>query len=206
MKEAPVLTVSVAVEGRLDMAVMCRVLAEAGCQPGTIYGLKGKAFLRERLAGYNRAAERWPWCILVDLDYADCAPRLIAEWLPQPAALMCFRVAVREVESWLMADAEQLSLFLGVSARDIPSDTESLADPKEAMVSLARRSDRREIREAMVPRPASGRGIGPAYALRLSEFTQTMWRPRVAAEACRSVSKCMNRIEEMCQRLSRQVG
>jgi hypothetical protein len=37
--------------------------------------------------------------------------RSIADWLPQPAQLMCFRVAVRELESWLLADAEALAAF-----------------------------------------------------------------------------------------------
>jgi hypothetical protein len=48
----------------------------------------------------------------VDLDSdTGCAPPLCEQWIPGPAPFLCFRVAVREVEAWLMADAEDAILY-----------------------------------------------------------------------------------------------
>ena len=70
-------TISAAVEGDVDEAVARRLIVGAGAQPGSIYGKHGKAALRTRIDGYNRAAQHAPWLVLVDLDSdAACAPVL----------------------------------------------------------------------------------------------------------------------------------
>src|SRR5438445_12986177 len=101
--------ISVVVEGMVDEAVLRCLATEAGAAVGPVYGRSGKAHIRQRINGYNRAAHLSPWVVLVDLNSdADCAPPLCTAWLPQPAPMMCFRVAVREVEAWLFADREGL--------------------------------------------------------------------------------------------------
>lgn len=189
-----------AVEGLVDEAVLRRLIEHAGGETGTVYGRKGKTYLRQRIGGFNQAARHSPWVVLVDLDgEADCAPTLCAEWLPDPAASLCFRVAIREVEAWLLADYETVARFLSVARRAVPDDPESLTRPKEAMVNLGRRSRRGAIREDMVPRPGSGRAVGPAYTSRLVEFASTAWRPEVAAERCDSLKRaisCLRRLVE----------
>jgi hypothetical protein len=107
---------------------------------------------------------------------------------------MCFRIAVREVEAWLLADQERLSTFLKVATARVPSEPEAEHDPKRAMVDIARKSRKREIREDMVPRPGSGRTVGPAYASRLIEFVShptTGWRPDIAAKRSDSLRRCL---------------
>ena len=107
---------SAAVEGPTDEAVLRRVIEHHGATLGTVYGKAGKSALLRQLRGYNQAAGMQPWIVLVDLDHdADCAPPARARWLPQPAPNMLFRIAVREVESWLLADREALASFLGVA-------------------------------------------------------------------------------------------
>jgi len=101
--------ISAAVEGIVDEAVVRTVIAHAGAAVGDVYGKQGKEYLRQKLAGYNNAARRSPWIVLVNLDREEeCAPPLLNAWLAQPARHLCFRVAVREVEAWLMADVERL--------------------------------------------------------------------------------------------------
>jgi len=114
---------------------------------------------------------------------------------------MCFRVAVREVEAWLMADREHLARFLAVDTPRVPHNPDSVDHPKNLMVDLARHSRRREIREDMVPRPWSARAFGPAYTARLIEFViseRTGWRPEVAARYSDSLNRslrCLRRIK-----------
>ncbi len=194
------LIIPAAVEGIVDEAVAQKLIIEAGGRVGTVFGKKGKPFLRQKIQGFNNAANCWPWLVLVDLDNdAECAPPLCVEWVPDPAPYLCFRVAVREVEAWLMADMDSLASFLGVSRSKIPKYPEQLDDPKREMVNLARRSRRLAVRRDMVPREGSGRAVGPAYASRLIEYVQTFWRPGKASEQSESLQRaidCLRRVVE----------
>ena len=191
-------TISAAVEGVTDEAVVRTLITHVGAQVGTVYGRYGKSHLKARIAGYNNAARYAPWIVLVDLDQdAHCAPPLRADWIPAPAALLCFRVAVRAVEAWLLADAETLAAFLGVARGKVPRDPEGVDRPKAAMVNLARGSRRRDILVDMVPREGSGRSEGPAYASRLIEFVSSSWRPNIAAaqsDSLRRAITCLRRL------------
>jgi len=194
--------ISGAVEGIVDEAVLRKLIAHAGAMPGDTYGKQGKAFLRKKISAYNNAALRKPWIVLVDLDCdEDCAPPLRNAWLPAPAPYLCFRIAVRKVEAWLLADTDKLAAFLGVSRSKIPANPERLDDPKTTMVNLARASRRRKIHEDMVPREGSGRREGPAYSSRLIEFVFSQWRPDVAAlhsESLARALRCISRLARIC--------
>lgn len=198
MSAAVAAVISAAVEGITDEAVVRKLITHVGAEPGTVYGKKGKPHLRSQIDGYNNAARHAPWVVLVDLDHTKgCAPTLCAEWLAEPAPQLCFRVAVRAVEAWLMADAEALADFLGVGRKKVPVDPETLANPKQALVNLASQSRKREIREDMVPRQGSGRTVGPAYASRLIEFVYAHWRPAKAADRADSLRRtitCLKRL------------
>lgn len=118
---------------------------------------------------------------------------------PRPAPHLCFRIAVRQIEAWLMADAETLAAFLGVARTRVATPPEQLVNSKEAMVNMARRSRKMAVRQDMVPREASGRSVGPAYTSRLTEYVETLWRPDVAAlhaESLRRAIVCLRRLIE----------
>jgi hypothetical protein len=179
----------------VDEAVLRRLVKEMGAMAGPVYGKNGKSFLLQKLSAYNQAARFSLWIILIDLDDDDdCAPPFRKSRLPCPAPYMCFRVAVRETESWFLADRERLAKFLSVGVSRIPLDPEKLDSPKSTMVEIARHSRRRGIREDMVPRPGSGRKVGPAYTSQLIEFARDSkrgWRPNVAAETSDSLKRCV---------------
>lgn len=186
------LVIQAAVEGVTDEAVLHRLVTHLGMTVENVYGKNGKSRLRRNIQGYNNAAHHCPWIVLVDLDHeADCAPSLRHAWLPDPAPQMCFRIAVRAVEAWLLADREKLASFLAIRQSWIPSNPEELADPKRTMVDLAQKSRRRAIQKDMTPRPGSGRVVGPAYTSRLIEFASQYWRPEVAAAHCDSLRRTM---------------
>lgn len=191
--------VSAAVEGMVDEAVVHRLIAYTGGQSGPVYGKNGKHALRTRINGYNNAARHARWLVLVDLDQdANCAPPLLHDWLPAPASLLCFRIAVRQVEAWLMADIERLASYLSVARSRVPREPEGLLNAKTVMVNVARQS-RRAIRQDMVPREGSGRSVGPAYTSRLVEYVETQWRPEVAAQHAESLRRaiaCLERLVE----------
>jgi len=181
--------VSYAVEGSVDAAAVRKLLRELRLIAGTEYIRNGKAGLDASLAGYNSAARFSPWIVLRDLDKdAPCASRLRGNLLPHEAEYLFLRIAVRAVESWLMADGEAIATFLHVSPSRIPKAPDLEEHPKTTIVNLARHSRRRVIREGMVPRIGSGISVGPEYTGMLVEFAEQQWSPTRAAKFGRSPS------------------
>lgn len=193
--------VSCAVEGSTDEAVLRAIVSVCGAEVSRVHVQGGKAGVRRALPGYNSAAERAPWIVLVDLDRdAPCAGALVEEWLPKPSAGMALRVAVREVEAWLLADKDRFSSFFSVRRGRLPERPDELDDPKATVVALAQSSTSKSVRVDMVPRPGSGRRVGPAYASRLIEFATekvTGWRPDVAAAHSPSLARSVRRIRSL---------
>lgn len=194
---APV-ALSAAVEGVVDEAVLKRLAADASLALGSVYGRRGKSHLLRQLAEYNNAARYGHWLVLLDLDHdADCAPDLAARCLPQPAPHMHLRIAVREVEAWLLADRAAIAAFLGVPVAKVPARPEAMDDPKRAVVDLAVQSRRRAIQRDLVPRSGSGREVGSLYTTRMVEFARDHWRPEVAAAECDSLRRCIAALQSI---------
>ncbi|MBZ0315981.1 MAG: hypothetical protein K8L91_06150 [Anaerolineae bacterium] len=193
--------ISGAVEGLIDREVLQKLIIQMEAEPGDIYDYHGKTKLISKINGHNYAAEYTPWIILIDLDNdASCAPSFVASHLPNQASLMCFRVAVHEIESWLMADTEHLAKFLKVSVGKIPTNPDIVSDPKRVIVDLAQHSNSRDIREDIVPKPKSGRQTGPAYASRMIEFLnhpKYAWRPDIAAKNSDSLARCLRCLKNL---------
>ena len=96
----------VAVEGDLDERNARRLVAEAGGEVVRVYRRRGKQGLRRQIGGYRLASRYAPWLVLVDLDEEGCPPRLREDWgAGEDQRGLCFRVAVRAAESWLLATA-----------------------------------------------------------------------------------------------------
>jgi len=128
---------------------------------------------------------------------ASCPPELKNQIMGEPAQKMIFSIAVRTIESWLLADPEKLSSFLGVSKKHFPDNPESLDNPKDKLIQIASKSRRKAIKEDMTPREGSGAKVGPAYSSRLMEFAQRHWRPTIAAMKCKSLERCIGKLMEL---------
>lgn len=196
-----------AAEGLLDGVVLRRLITHLGHEVGPVYGERGVADLIAHSRGYNAAAEHSPWLILFDLDQAACAPVHLATILPARAKFMCCRIAVREVESWLLADPERLAAFLRVGRGRVPADPDDLADAKGAMVTIANRSRNRSIRHQMVSHRRDGT-TGPAYTATLIEFVTAAdgWRPEVARVNSDSLQRALTCIDACAKLWLNRVG
>jgi hypothetical protein len=194
--------VSGAVEGDLDEAVLHRIVRQAELTLANVYGRKGKASLLRAIRGYNAAAHHASWVVLVDLDNdCECAPPCVRRW-PDPAPHMCFRLVVRSVEAWLLADRDRIAEFLGIRRAQVPRDPDALDDPKRALINLARRSRRRALRTEIVPREGSGRSVGPLYTTRLIEFIQDEavgWRVDHALGVSDSLRRCVEDLRRLAE-------
>lgn len=190
--------VCVATEGLIDTAVVRRIFQEVELEIAAVYGESGKDRLDDALAGYNAAAKHGSWLVLRDLDTdANCAPSLRARLPAVPAPGMMFRIAVREIETWLIADLHAFARFFSISPGRIPNDPESIHRPKEYLVNLVRRSRSRTIRDDVVPRDGSRARFGPGYAGRMIEFASTVWSPHEASIRSDSLKRCLDRLSRL---------
>jgi hypothetical protein len=189
--------INIAVEDDLSAVVLRRLLNHSGKDycVGVTYGLTGFGYLKRTVHGWNAAARGIPFVLLTDLDTYSCPPQLITDWLKVPVhPNLVFRVAVREVEAWLLADSDNLGRFLAVSKTNIPPLCETISDPKAALVTLARRSRSREIRDRVAPRAGSTAKQGPDYNACLSSFVLSTWDIDVAATKAPSLRKAVDRL------------
>lgn len=121
----------------------------------------------------------------------------IARHLPQRNAGFALRVAVRMIESWLLADSEAVSIALSVPRKRVPNEPDLLLNPKESLVNLARASSRVAVRSALVPRQRSGAQVGPDYLAFMSRFVKEQWRPQAAAAHSPSLARALVRLQEL---------
>lgn len=187
-----------AVEGDLDEAVLRQLLAQVrpDLELAMLLGKKGRNFLEQRLPELNRAAAHVPAVVLADLDRDLCAPDLIARWLPHGRhANLLLRVAETEIESWLLADRDAAAAFLGVPVTRLPEAPDTLPDPKQLVVSRARRSGSRRIREDMVPAAGSTSHVGPNYVGQLITFATTEWQPERARPRSPSLDRAIRALQ-----------
>jgi hypothetical protein len=196
-----------AVEGPSDEAALHKIVASTGDELGQVHGRNGKTQILRNLAGYNYAARFEPWIVLIDLDKEACAVTSKSAWLTAPAELMCLRIAVRELEAWLLADRERFSSYFAVSIDLIPSAPDDLPDPKLTLINIIRRSRRRAIRQDMLPDPQLGQSIGPAYTSRIIEYISSDdgWRVEIAAIHSDSLRRAVESIAQLRELVDRSV-
>jgi hypothetical protein len=159
----------------------------------------GKGEVKRKLPQANAASRNGVGVIvLVDLDNTPCPPTLLADWLGKSFGLansnLMFRVAVREIEAWLLADDTGISKLLRVPKAKVPRDVEDLPSAKETLVGLARRSQSTAIKRGLVPRAQSGLPIGPYYNDILTNFAAQGWNYRSAATTAPSLDRFLDRL------------
>jgi hypothetical protein len=181
----------------LDEAVLRRLVDEAGGVTGRVIGRQGSTYLREKARGLLDQVPSWPWVILTDLDQTACAPELVASWVDAHPRRRHLRVAIREVEAWLLGDWSALQDCLD-SSMDSPRELpETHADPKLVLLELAANSNSAKIRRQMTPRPGSGSAVGPDYNRVLSNHARVGWRPDLAARRSPSLQRCRRFLAEL---------
>jgi hypothetical protein len=188
-----------AIEDSLSETLMQRVLGEiAPGVPFTTVGRTGREHLRKRARELNRAAQSVPVVMLIDLDRrVPCAFDLMQEFLGTPKnPRLIFRVAVMEIESWILADRDAFAEFLRIPAHRIPAVTDEIDQPKEFVVNLARKSRSKQIYEDLVPAAGSTATVGPAFNSRVGEFVRGGWSSSRAAQSSPSLLRALSRIRE----------
>ncbi len=192
--------VNILTEGHIDVNVAKKMLKATSLLVGDGYSKNGKQGFKNGLPGYNKAAQHisFPCFALCDLDQDyGCAPQAVSAYLRfPPSEFMVFRLAVRSIEAWLMADRWAFASFLGVSANKVPPYPDQEQQPKRKVINLARRSSNKDIRLALVPVQGTGASQGPEYTDFMTKFVNQKWDPERASNNSDSLKKSLLRLQE----------
>jgi hypothetical protein len=193
--------ITLAVEDLLSEVVARKILYQSGkdfrvtnclCKGG--YG-----YLKTRINNFNNASKICPFFVLTDQD-EGCPPDKIKRWLHhKPSPNLIFRIAVMEIESWVMAHREAFAKFLSIPVAKLPVKMDELSNPKQYLISLAKKSRSKTIIEDIVPGPGSTAQIGPNYNARLSKFIRISWDVHKAINSSESLYRAFQRIQEFKQ-------
>lgn len=186
--------INLAVEDALSEAIIRQIIRQSKRDfiVGTCYNRRGYGYLKKTIRGFNNAAKGTPYLVLTDLDKNECPLGLIEKWLPHPKhPNLLFRIAVREVESWVLGDRAAFAKFLGIKQELIPQDVDGLEDPKKKLIDLARKSRKRG---GIVPAKGSTAKIGPDYNGQLIDFVTNYWQVEVAALSSPSLKRAYDAI------------
>ena len=193
-------SITLAVEDVLSERVILRMLAQVrgDLTISVRLGFKGNTYLRNIARGLNKAAKGSRFILLTDLDNAESCPvTIITKWLggDERHPNLLFRVAVVEVEGWLLADRKAIAKFLGVPVAKLPENSDSIANPKQFLINLARSSNRSNIRDDLIPKASGTAKVGPNYNGRLAEFIEDNWSCRRARDHSDSLKRAIRRLE-----------
>ena len=190
--------VILAVEDELSESISTQILRHFDIEIWYTIRGKGNVSLQQKAPELNRSANGAAIFLLTDLDTPrECPPGLIQSWIKGPInPRFFFRVAVMEVESWVMADRAGFAAFLSIPLHRIPSPTDDILNPKEFLLSLARKSKKKAVREALVPAQGATLSVGNQYNTLLSEFVREHWDLERAATASPSLKRTLDRLSQ----------
>ncbi len=188
----------IATEDELSEAVVLKMLSERSIDRRAITCLpkSGFGYLRTSLPKFCNAARNGRNIfVLTDLDNARCAPSLLSDWFSQQQKheRLLFRVAVREVEAWVMADKEHFADFLGIRSAQIGIDVDQISHPKAHLLQIAEKG-KRALKSQLLPRKGALASQGFGYNDVLGRFVRDHWSSARAAEHSESLKRAINRL------------
>jgi len=157
----------------------------------------GSGALRRNLSKYIDLSKRKRVVVVTDLDDALCAPQIINDWFGGAACPngLTFRVAVREIESWILADRSGIAEWMQIPLARVPVAVDDEPDPKKSMIDLARRAKNSDVRRHLPPNP--GARVGTGYNALLAGFVNENWDVTRAKINSPSLEKAHRRIADI---------
>ena len=196
--------VALATEDVLTETMGQRLLDELGpkMQAKTLLRKGGNGYLRSRMRNWCQIAQRQPVVVLTDLDRTACPAMLVDDWfakLPRPPNLL-LRVAVRQTESWLLADHDAMRKLIG-SRGVLPRRPDDIPNAKEYLLQLAEYAPR-AVRLDLIKVSGSISSQGIGYNARLTDLIKAEWSPERAAQRSPSLERARRRIGELAARVN----
>lgn len=185
----------IVVEDRLSENILRKVVQYCGNSVGHCYKKNGCSYIDGKIRAFNSASKYSPYIVLRDLDNYSCAPALVKALINNKNNNLILRIAVREAESWLLADKENFSNYLGISENSISNNVENIRDPKEYLINIARKA-KKSIREDIVPERGTTAKYGKNYNGCLELFVLNYWDINIAMNVSNSLNKAITAIKK----------
>ena len=193
--------VNLATEDELSEAVGIRLINEWNDRLLVALRFRrgGNGYLRSRIRNFLEIARTSPLVMITDLDRGPCPSELRSRWVGKlrPPRNFVLRVAVREIEAWLLADADAIRELFGYRAsKRLPDDPDAVQEPKELLLHLATYAPR-AIREDVCRNEGAITRQGLGYNTRLCQLVAGSWNPARAALRSESLRRARVRIREL---------
>lgn len=187
-------------EGFLDRVAAQQIAVSLEIEvEGPIQDTGGIDRFWETITKYNDAAKACGVVLaLADHDEGACVGPKLNRKLPARHKNLVLRLCVRELESWLLADAKALSEYLSVSLGRFPDAPDDETNPKQTLVNLARNSKKQAIIGGMVPKHTHPGLVGQEYTKIMEEFIREHWKPLRAAKNSPSLKRALKAIRLAC--------
>ncbi|MGI4849941.1 MAG: hypothetical protein ACRYGK_17665 [Janthinobacterium lividum] len=196
-------SITLATEDELSEAIGTRLLAEIDLLPDQIQSLRknGSGYLKLNIKSWKELARIRPVLLITDLDNVAC-PVTMREQLigsgPIPKNLL-IRIAVREVESWVLADHDAAENLFGRKIK-LPPEPDTLPDPTSHLLRLAK-SASRKVRDNLVKEANAVARQGLGYNAHLKAWILTHWNPERAASRSPSLARTRLRLQDLQGRM-----
>ncbi|MBN1409647.1 MAG: hypothetical protein JW969_02310 [Spirochaetales bacterium] len=168
-----------------------------------VIGKRGQGYIKNKINAFNNTNESMLFFVLTDLDQYECPPDIINKWFDRPCRKnLIFRIAVREVEAWLLADTRGFSDFVKLDESWIRKQTgnvEKIFNPKEILLSIVKRCKLRHLREDIIRVDKNQIKQGPGYNTRLQDFTENYWSIDRAKKNADSLFRSINSLLRLKQ-------
>ena len=190
--------IALATEDELSEAIALRLIEELKKPHYVAHKLRrgGFGYLRSKMDSWVQMSQYQIMLVLTDLDHAKCLVEYRDEWLPHktlPANLV-FRIAVREVESWVLADHHGMRKLIGTKGV-LPKDPDQLVDPKQTLLGIAKLAPK-NLRNDLMRNVDGHLQPGLGYNAQLTQWIKTSWSPERAAERSPSLARARKRLQE----------
>ncbi len=177
-----------------------------GYAPYPVGRKSGQSHILKKLSSYRKSAQKLPFLILVDLDRKECAALFKRELFgdkPLEKNLL-FRVAVREIESWILADKSGFCSYFGVPKDKLSDNPDDLEDAKQFLINAVQKYCKDKVYKAdIAPSKQSGAVVGPAYNSSLLQFIDSSWSLDKAQAISPSLKRCVRALRNFARRNNR---
>lgn len=153
----------------------------------------GVTKLIPELPRYQAVAQHGQSVLCIADSDQHCPVTLVTKWLaPYPsAARFVLRLAVREAESWVLADRAGMNQHFKVPVGKLPHQPDELVDPKTDLLRYLAKYAPMALRREMVARSGASLRRGVGYNAGLRSFVASTWGPERAAGQSPSLQRAL---------------